>query len=101
MITVTTLGIATGYFWRRYYQKNDAEAFLLNKAHPSLCSALSHVGMFSVDTEKKYAKYDYMLYAARFAAAVLLNTDHSIRTMEDFMKLLQDVGLLHSFQVVD
>ena len=57
--------------------------------------------MFRTDTEKKYAKYDYMLYAARFAAAVLLNTDHSVRTMEDFVKLLQDVVALHMFQVVD
>lgn len=87
--------------WRRYYQRNDAEAFLLNKAHPSICSALSHVGMFKTDTEKRYAKYDYMLYAARFAAGVLLNTDHSVRTMEDFVKLLQDVVVLPSFQVVD
>ena len=87
--------------WRRYYQRNDAEAFLLNKAHPSICSALSHVGMFKTDTEKRYAKYDYRLYAARFAAAVLLNTDHSVRTMEDFVKLLQDVVAFPSFQVVD
>ena len=87
--------------WRRYYQRNDAEAFLLNKAHPSICSALSHVGMFKTDTEKRYAKYDYMLYAARFASAVLLNTDHSVRTMEDFVQLLQDVVVLPSFQVVD
>lgn len=87
--------------WRRYYQRNDAEAFLLNKAHPSICSTLSHVGMFKTDTEKRYAKYDYMLYAARFAAAVLLNTDHSVRTMEDFVKLLQDVVAFPSFQVVD
>ena len=98
---MTTLGIATGYLWRRYYKRNDAEAFLLNKAHPSICSALSHVGMLKTDTEKRYAKYDYMLYAARFAAAVLLNTDHSVRTMEDFVKLLQDVVALPSFQVVD
>ena len=98
---MTTLGIATGYLWRRYHQRNDAEAFLHNKAHPSICSALSHVGMFKTDTEKRYAKYDYMLYAARFAAAVLLNTDHSVRTMEDFVKLLQDVVVLPSFQVVD
>ena len=98
---MTTLGIATGYLWRRYYQRNDAEAFLLNKAHPSICSALSHVGMFKTDTKKRYAKYDYMLYAARFAAAVLLNTDHYVRTMEDFVKLLQDVVAFPSFQVVD
>lgn len=98
-ITLTTLGIATGYLWRRYYQRNDAEAFLLNKAHPSICSALSHVGMFKTDTEKRYAKYDYMLYAARFAAAVLLNTDHSVRTMEDFVKLLQDWIDVSSLQI--
>lgn len=101
MIAVTTLGIATGYLWRRYYRRNDAEAFLLNKHHPSICSALSHVGMFRSDTELKYAKYDYMLYAARFAAAVLLNADHSVRTMEDFVALLQDVLVLLSFHVVD
>ena len=87
------MGIAAGYLWRRYYRRNDAEAFLLNKTHPTICSALSHVGMFKIDTEAKYAKYDYMLYAARFAAAVLLNTNHSIRTMEDFVGLLQDVRI--------
>jgi len=44
--------------------------------------------------ESKYKKYDYMLYAARFAAAVLSNKSYHLEQMSDFLSLLNDVILV-------
>lgn len=75
----------------RYFKKNDAETYLTHRHHPRTGSLLNHLYVIDKNIESKYEKYDYMLYAARFAAAVLTNKSYHLTQMKDFLDLLSNV----------
>ena len=83
-----------GYLGHRYFKQNDAETYLTHRHHPRTGSLLTRLYVIDPNIESKYKKYDYMLYAARFAAAVLSNKSYYLEQMSDFLSLLNDVILV-------
>lgn len=90
---VCIICIGAGYLGHRYFRQNDAETYLAHRHHPRTGSLLIRLNVIDPNIEFKYKRYDYMLYAARFAAAVLSNKSYHLERMGDFLSLIDDVIL--------
>lgn len=83
--------------YRKYLKQNRAEMYMLKRHHHFSTGIVKKLLFYDPDIEKEYRKYDYMLFAARFAASILAQREERFKTIQDFIDFLQPVFLCLSF----
>ena len=96
------VAVAVGSLYGYYYRANPAERIRLLRSQPQLAQILSKVSilpqesaqevlLFHVHLTPQYANYDFPLFSARLAAAILSDPSHRIASMSALLHSLSEV----------
>ena len=84
------VGSGFGVLYGMYYRASDAEYIQLTHNRPRTARLLRSVHIIPETVKEKYSKYDYSLYIARLAAAVLSDPAHTVDSIDQLIHLLSE-----------